>query len=397
MKPSDGVVFNHRHMAALAVAETLVWAGLYYAFPALIAHWESDLGWAKTEIAGAFTVALVLSALTAPVAGRLIDRGFGRAVLLIGAVSGGLLIGTLAWSESRVGFYVIWALIGCSLAGCLYEPCFAYLTRLLRDGARSVITRITLVAGFAGTVSFPMANLLAQAYDWRTAVLAFSAVILIVAVPLFVYGTSAGAGTHRAEGEQVRDKLAVRRTLRRPTFWLLAFTFSMVGLTHGIIITHLLPMLAEWGVPLAVAVLAASMIGPMQVAGRVGMMLVEKRWSMQTICTISFLFMAGAIISLMGAAALPALLVVFVVLQGSGYGATSITRPVVTAEILGRDGFGAISGTLALGFMAASAAAPTLAAAVWTIGGYDLVRLLVLVCVVLGAAAFVTATRLART
>ena len=170
----------------------------------------------------------------------------------------------------------------------------------------------------------------------------------------------------------------------------------MVGLTHGIIITHLLPMLAEWGVPLAVAVLAASMIGPMQVAGRVGMMLVEKRWSMQTICTISFLFMAGAIISLMGAAALPALLIVFVVLQGSGYGATSITRPVVTAEILGRDGFGSISGTRALGFMAASAAAPTLAAAVWTIGGYDLVRLLVLVCVALVAAAFVTATRLAR-
>lgn len=388
--------FTNRHMAALAVAETLVWAGLYYAFPALIAHWESDLGWAKTEVAGAFTVALVVSALTAPLTGRLIDRGHGRAVLIGTAVTGGVLISGLAMVESRVGFYVVWALIGCCLAGCLYEPCFAYLTRLLRDGARQVITRITLIAGFAGTVSFPMANIIADAFNWRAAAVAFGAVIVVVAVPLFVFGTSARTGPRQAPGDQVRDKEAMRRTLRRATFWLLAFTFSMVGLTHGIIITHLLPMLAERGVPLAMAVLAASMIGPMQVAGRVGMMLVEKRLSMQTICTISFLFMAGAVLSLMGAGALPALLVLFVVLQGSGYGATSITRPVVTAEILGRDGFGAISGTLALCFMAAAAAAPTLAAVVWTLGGYDLVRLVVLICVALGAIAFVAATRVAR-
>ena len=41
----------------LAVAETLVWAALYYSFPALLLEWERNLGWSKTELAGALTLA----------------------------------------------------------------------------------------------------------------------------------------------------------------------------------------------------------------------------------------------------------------------------------------------------------------------------------------------------
>lgn len=82
------------------------------------------------------------------------------------------------------------------------------------------------------------------------------------------------------------------------------------------------------------------------------------------------------------------MLFVFVLFQGSGYGVTSITRPVVTADLLGREGFGSISGALALPFMAATAVAPTVAAAIWEVGGYDLVRGTVLALVLVGAACF---------
>ena len=59
----------------LAIAETIIWATLYYLFPALLLEWEQDLGWSKTELAGAFTMALVVTALLAPFVGRLIDHG----------------------------------------------------------------------------------------------------------------------------------------------------------------------------------------------------------------------------------------------------------------------------------------------------------------------------------
>jgi MFS family permease len=84
--------YRKRTVWMLAIAETIVWAGMFYLFPALLPHWEQDLGWAKTELAGAFTCALILSALAAPFAGRLIDRGHGRKVLTISAFCGGLLL-----------------------------------------------------------------------------------------------------------------------------------------------------------------------------------------------------------------------------------------------------------------------------------------------------------------
>ena len=46
----------------LAIAQTLLWAGAFYLFPSLLGAWERDLGWSRTQVAGAFTTALLLSA-----------------------------------------------------------------------------------------------------------------------------------------------------------------------------------------------------------------------------------------------------------------------------------------------------------------------------------------------
>lgn len=395
--PPRAAAFPTGRVAALAIAETLVWAGMFYSFPALVAHWETDLGWSKTELYVAYTAALVCSAVFAPFMGRLIDRGHGRTVLTVSAVCGGGLVGLLGFVEASWQFFALWLAIGACMAGCLYEPCFAFVTRMMGGEARRAITRITLVAGFAGTVSFPLAGFLAELEGWRAAVLTFAAIILLVAVPLFRYGTALPAPEEApADPVRTKGKSDLRQAMAKPAFWCLFMAFSMIGLTHGIIIAHLLPMLAEWAVPVATAVFAASMIGPMQVAGRVAMMSMERRVSMQAICAISFVFMTGAILALMGAAALPWLLILFVGLQGSGYGVTSITRPVVTAEILGRAGFGAISGALAMGFMGASAASATLGAVIWEVGGYDAVRWTILFCVLAGMAAFLGAMVLTR-
>lgn len=388
-----------RTVIALAVAETVVWAGTYYLFPALIRHWEDALGWPKTLLSGALTASLVMAALTAPIAGRLIDAGHGRKLLTAGTAIAAVLIGLLGLVQTLWEFYAIWLALGVCMAGCLYEPCFAFLTRTRGADARSAITRITLIAGFAGTVSFPSANLLAELYGWRVATTVFSIAILLTALPLMVYGTRPVAAAEPPVATPKADAgngEGLRAALRRPTFWLLAVGFSMISLTHGILITHLLPMLDERGVSTSVAVLVASGIGPMQVAGRVAMMVMERRVSMNVICAVSYVFMLSAATALIGAGAIPLLMVVFVVLQGSGYGVTSITRPVVTANLLGRTGFGAISGALALPYTSAVAIAPALAAAIWTVGGYDLVRLTVLGLIALGAVSFTLAILSAR-
>ena len=83
----------------LAIAETLVWAGIFYSFPALIMHWENDLGWTKTQLSATFTMALIVSALTAPLAGYWIDQGYGKVVLTGSALIGGLTVASLGWID----------------------------------------------------------------------------------------------------------------------------------------------------------------------------------------------------------------------------------------------------------------------------------------------------------
>ena len=133
----------------LAVAETIVWAAIYYSFPALLPAWESDLGWSKTELTGAFTSALVVSALFAPVAGRLIDHGYGRHTFAGGAVLGAVMLLLLSQVTEIWQFYAMWIGLGACQAVLLYEPAFAVITRVYGPRYKQAILLMTFLGGLA--------------------------------------------------------------------------------------------------------------------------------------------------------------------------------------------------------------------------------------------------------
>jgi MFS family permease len=379
----------------LAIAETIVWAAMFYSFPALILVWERDLGWTKTELSGALTLSLVVSAVLAPVVGRLIDHGHGRFVFTGCTLLGALLLAVLSQVTELWQFYLVWLGIGIAMSGALYEACFAVLTRAMGTRAKKAITLVTLVAGFAGTVSFPSAFVLVGVVGWRGAVLTFAVAVALVAAPLIWHGSRL-AERHREldvhpTSPQTREVLAI---LRSATFWFLAVAFAMIALEHGILLTHLLPLLDERGVHGETAILAASMIGPMQVAGRLAMIAAERHVSNLGIAIACYIALGIAALALLGTAVIPTLLVAFVLFQGAGYGVTSIVRPVITAEFLGRRNFGVISGLLALPFITATAAAPTVAAFIWERGGYDRVIVFAILTAAVGLVALLSATAL---
>lgn len=358
----------------LAVAETLVWAAFYYSFPAFLTAWEADLGWSRAELAGAFTGALVLTGLLAPRAGRIVDRGAGQTMFLGAIVAGALLVAALAAVRELWQFWIIWLALGVVNAACLYEATFAIITTTIGAAARRAITIITLVAGFAGSVAFPAAWALGDALGWRGGLLVFSGVTLFVALPLAWLGLRLLAG--HAEDAATRPKATGhegRDALRKPAFWFIAFGFATIGLTHGMVITHIRPIMESRGVAEAVGVAVASLIGPMQVLGRVVMVSVQARVDIHGATLGCFAGMAAGAVALLFATGSPVLAIGFVVPYGAAYGIASIVRPVVTAELLGRAGFGTISGMLALPYMLANAGGPSAAAILWQAGGYDLV------------------------
>lgn len=370
----------------LALGETLVWAGLYYSFPAFLLQWEVGEAWSRTELSFAMTTALIASALLAPFAGKFIDRGWGRYVLSFSAVLGGSSLCLMSFVDSFSLFYALWVVIGVAMAGCLYEPCFAFVTHARPRGAKRAITLITLAAGFASTIAFPTASALGSVFDWRTAVLIYGLVVLFVAVPLLWKGTAAAHGFRPTQKVETGRKSAL--PLHNPSFWLLALSFTSIGLAHGMLISHLMPILDDRGATAQMAVLTAALIGPMQVVGRVLMMSFDHKVSVFFVAGLTYVFMmtAGGILFTFGVFAIG--LVAFAMFQGSGYGVTSITKPLVTANVLGRANFGAISGAMAVPYLMAYASAPTLAANIWTQVGYDGVILLCVALPGLGLLAF---------
>lgn len=383
-----------RDVVPLAVAQTVVWASMYYSFPALLPWWERDLGWSKATLSGAFTASLVLTAVLAPLAGRLIDRGLARLVHPGGALAGAGLLVLLSRVTEPWQFYAVWLGLGAAMSLSLYEAAFAIITTTVGARAREAITAVTLIAGFAGTVSFPAAHFLAGLFGWRGAVLGFAGAIVVLGLPLMLWGLGL-LERHRAppaaaEAGPGDGRAAVTR---RPAFWLLAFAFGAIGLVHGLILAHLLPILADRGVAEGMAVLAASMIGPMQVVGRIVMMTTERWITTFGAALACYLGIGLGATALLFAGVAPWLVGVFVLLHGAGYGTASIVRPVLTAEVLGRRRFGVIAGMLAIPFMGGFALGPTIAALVWELGGYDLVLTLAAGVAAAGLAAVAVAAR----
>ncbi|WP_337660484.1 MFS transporter [Anderseniella sp. Alg231-50] len=372
-----------------------MWAALYYSFPALLVQWEQEFGWSKTGLTGAFTLAVLTSAVMAPLTGRLIDRGFGTIVFGGSAFLGAVLLALLTQVTQLWQFYLVWFGIGVTLAGCLYEPCFAILTRTLGNRARRGITIVSLMAGLAGTVSFPAAFYLSNLFGWRGAVLVFAAVIVVLAVPLICWAASRAEQTGgSASAPSSRNAKEPMRIARKPAFWALALGLAMISMNTGIMITHTIPLLGERGFARETAVLAISMIGPMQVVGRTMIMGIEHRVPSLVIAISCQFAMSAAALSLMGAAALPVLLASFVFLQGVGNGVTSIMRPVLTAELLGRADFGVISGMTAMVYISGFAAGPTIGSLAWQVGGYDLMLFMSVGIGALGALLMLAAGRL---
>lgn len=362
----------------LAAGQTFVWVGLYYAFAALLLTWEESLGWSKADLTLGLTVAVLVSALVSPLAGRIIDAGRGRALLGLGALGGSAALVALSQVETPMAFVLVWGLIGFAQGACLYEPCFAYVTRTTGATARFAITRITLVAGFASPIAFTLGAVSAEALGWRGAVLIFAAAVGCLGAPLLLVGGTllerGGPAAPPGGRDQRRseNRAALRRAVRRPQFWLIAVAFPLMAINHGMLLNHIIPLLVERGLGTALAVSVASVIGPMQVAGRVAMMLVERKVGAVALTALSFAGVVAAALILMAASGSPLLAFAFAATQGAAYGLISVLKPVVTAEFLGLTAFGTIAGWLAAPYLAGFAFAPHLGSLVWEVGGYDL-------------------------
>lgn len=340
-------------IATLGTTQTIAWASSYYLPAMLAAPIARDLNLTPTYVFGALSGALIIAGLLGPRVGQAIDTFGGRGLLAVsnGLLAAGLMI--LSFTANMPTLVAAWLLLGIGMGMGLYEAAFATLTRIYGAAARRPITGITLIAGFASTVGWPVTSWLDAEFGWRIACQVWAAIHLLLALPLNLLLPRA-MSLPKAEANPA-DAVPSRQS---ETFVMtaLAYVFAATGFVSSGLSALLPIMLVQFGTTPAAALFAGMLIGPSQVAAR----LLEAGWLARYHPLVSSRL--AALTNPIGVVALavggPLFAPVFTIFFGAGNGILTIARGTLTLALFGPHGFGRRVGVISLPARAAGALAP---------------------------------------
>lgn len=356
--PTRGGGPRHRVLiAVLAVTQTVGYGVMFYAFSVLLAPIAADLHASTAAVTGAFTTAVVFAAAASIPVGRWLDRHGGRA--LMGTGSGLAVAAVIGWSQvhSLWQLYTVFAVLGIASASVLYEAAFPVLIATVEPARRdNALLAVTIVAGFASSIFFPLTGLLLEQYGWRTTLLILAGMLAVITVPGHLLVVPSRTRHHHTA--TTRTGMPVREALRDKSFWLLAMAFVVHGAALSAMGVLLIVYLQHAGHTTAVAATLAGLLGILSVTGRLVTTGLAKRHSMLTVTAVVFAVQA------LGAAALPFLggtlagAAACVIAFGLGFGVATIARPAILASRYGTARYATIAAAMTVPITLAKAAAP---------------------------------------
>jgi predicted MFS family arabinose efflux permease len=349
-----------RIVTTLGFAQCLAWASSYYLLAVLAVPMAGDLHVSVATVFGAFSFALVVSALAGPRVGRAVDRHGGRPVLAGSNVAFALGLVMLGLARDAAWLFAAWAVLGIGMASGLYEAAFAALVRIYGLDSRNVITGIALVGGLASTVGWPLSAWLETRVGWRGACLAWAALHVVVGLPLNGSLPKAGAPiAARPEAAVACGTVAARAPAAAAgTVILLSVFYAVTWFISTAMAAHLPRLLVFSGMTLGAAVGIGALIGPSQVAGRLLELGFLRRFHPLRSARL------GALMHPVGATLLvlagPPAALVFGILHGAGNGILTIAKGTLPLVLFGSQGYGERQGVLTVPARIAQASAPWL-------------------------------------
>lgn len=345
---------------------------LYYPLAILGPEIAAERGWSQSFVFGIFSITLLSSAFVASLAGRMLDRFGGRAVLMAGSLCAAATLAGLSLVTTKTEFAIAMFLLQAGGCLALYEAGFAALTAIHGRDARMPITHVTLIAGFASTVFWPLIHWLLGFMDWREICLVLAAVNLVVALPIHAAlprprrarKTSAVLDEAEAIAPVTHQIAILGQEEHRPAFVLMAVSFATSGFLMSAVHTAFFLIMKDIGRDAALAALAGAVIGPMQVGARIIEFATGGRIAASVVGVISNAALLGGILLLFVAwfVAGPAPVLAFAVAFGIGQGLAFIARAMLPARLFGTEGYGRVTGNLATIRLVFTAAGPFVAA-----------------------------------
>lgn len=339
-------------VSGLGLAQIVSWGSLYYPISVLGDSMQRDLGVSSTVLFAAFTLSLLISGMAAPTVGRLMEARGARTVLCAGSLLALVALLLLARASGPAGLFTAAVMAGVAMSACLYDAAFMALNQLAGDAYRRCVTGLTLFGGFASTVSWPLSQFLLDMVGWRQTLLIYAGMQLLLCLPLHALLLSARARKTVTAPGASPAAMVLPDTLR------LATAFALASFVLSVLSVHLIKLFQLSGLEAGSAVFIATLVGPMQVLGRLLELGAGGKLRAVHVGTVAFASMVLALAGLFLLHGASPLAFAVAGLYGISNGLMTIVRGVVPAELYGRDNYSVLLGRLARPAFVARALAP---------------------------------------
>ncbi len=352
----DGTI---KAVLGLGITSTIGYGTLFYSFTIMSLEFENEFAWNKSFIFGIFSLGLLLGGLISPFIGKKLDKHGARIIMSMGSFLAALGMLFISFVETKFGFILSLLYIEIVATFILYEAAFVALSQIAKEKARLPMAQITLIAGFASTIFWPLITFLLQMLSWREVYMILSLFHLFIALPLHLF-TLKNRVLNSDIKEYINSKAVLQLTKkqREKAMILLTITFCLISIPIAAIQLHLVGILQSFGIESIMAVTLGALIGPSQVGARIiEMLFANKTTPIQsaiisnTLIFVSLLCLLLSVYELFFAT-------FFVILYGAGQGLNYIARGSLPLYILSAVSFGKNSGILNLFIKIATAVSP---------------------------------------
>lgn len=349
-----------RAILALGVTQIIGYGTTYYLLAVLSPLIARELSMPKSLLLAGVSLTFLAGAALGPFSGRLQDRIGSKRLMAMGSIIASIGLALLSQATGVVTYFIAWAIIGLAAPFSLYNSAFTALSRICGRAAPRAIVLLTLIAGLASTIMWPLAAWLITFMDWRSVVLLYAAMNLFIALPLNGLFLD-GAETKRESAATDRIVASLAKEGRPRAFTLFAGMLTAVASFNNAWSMLAFPLLFGLGFDLKTAVIVASSVGVFQTLGRFGTMISGDRISPLQISLLTNAFYAVCFFLLAVASGSLMIGLLFALAYGIANGLNTIIKGTLTLQLFGSSGYGEKLGKLSV--------APSIAAAIGPIIG----------------------------
>lgn len=337
-----------KSVIGLGTTMTVGYGTLYYSFAIMAEEFTKEFSWSQSFVFGILSLGILFGGLLAPLIGRLLDKHGARSIMSIGSILSAIGLHNLSLVDSKLEYIIALLFLQLVSILVLYESVFIAFAQLVGQKARLPIIQVTLIAGFASTIFWPLISYLLTIISWRETYQVLAILHIFIALPIhfFVLKKNLQIDNKHFDEDKFEQSIYLNGLHKKNAFILLTIAFCLIAIPITTLQTQFLSLFKGFGLEASMAIALGALIGPSQVLVRVLEILFSKYITPIHSALLSTLLMSLGLIALLFSGYSFYIALCFVLLYGAGQGLSDIVRGTLPLYLFGKNAYGKTTGNI---------------------------------------------------